>query len=66
MLEDVQLTLSSADSEILEDKVNVIKQSGSVLIREGLRLLLREEHRNNLKHFIGSYKLLAEIVKIGD
>ena len=37
-----------------------------MLIREGMRLVLRDDHRNNLKHFIGGFKLLAEIAKIGD
>ena len=31
-----------------------------------MRLVLRDDHKNNLKHFIGGFKLLAEIAKIGD
>ena len=66
LIEDVQTTLQCSESEVLKDKVTIIKQSGSVLLREGLRLLLREEHRNDIQSFINSYKLLAEVVKIGD
>ena len=60
------MTLDCDDSEALQDKVNIIKRSGSVLIREGMRLILRENHHNDLKNFINSHKILAEIVRIGD
>ena len=59
-------TLGSEDAEMLEDKVSIIKRSGSVLIREAMRIILRDDHRNEILEFINSYKLLSEIVKIGD
>ena len=60
------MTLGCVDSITLQDKVNIIKRSGSVLIREGMRLILRDNHQNDIKHFINSYKILASIVRIGD
>ena len=60
------MMLSCDDSEILECKVNIVKRLGSILIREGFRLILREEHKNDIYDFINRYTLLSEIKKIGD
>ena len=66
MVDDLYETLQCLVSDDLCDKINVLKQSGSVLIREGLRLILKDDYKNDFQNFIDSSKLLSEIVKIGD
>lgn len=50
----------------MEVKVNLMKHIGSVLIREGFRLILQEEHNNDIMNFINKYKNLCEIQAMGD
>ena len=59
-------TLECEHSEDLVVKVNMMKQIGSVLLREGFRLILREDHSNEIMEFINSFKLLQDIMRIGD
>ena len=66
MIEDVQEILQCEEPEYLAVKVSLIKQTGSVLIREGFRLILRDDHDSDIMSFIHRYKLLHQINKIGD
>ena len=43
-----------------------MKRTGSVLIREGFRLILKDDHDSDIMSFVNSYKLLIQINKIGD
>ena len=61
MKEDLINTLSTKTSEDLELQIKVIKRVGSVLLREGFRLLLQEEHKRDIKDFIISYTTLDTI-----
>ena len=59
MKEDLKVSLSSETAEELEINIKVIKRIGSVLLREGFRLLLSEEHRRDINSFINSYQVLV-------
>lgn len=58
--------MACKDPKALEVKINIIKRLGSVLIREGFRLILLEDFNNDLMAFIEHHKLLSEIRKIED
>lgn len=57
----MQETLQCEDLDHMAVKVNLMKHIGSVLVREGFRLILQEEHGNDIMNFINKYKNLCEI-----
>ena len=66
LIEDVQDALSCEKSIDMVVKINTISVTGSVLLREGFRMILREEHNNDLSSFINSFKVLRDIKQMGD
>ena len=48
-MEDVRELLNCDSSESLQVKLNLIARSGSVMIREGFRIILKEDHSNNIE-----------------
>ena len=61
MKEDLIVTLNSDSTKELEIHIQVIKRIGSVLLREGLRMVLIEEHKRDINSFINSYRVLISI-----
>ena len=61
MKEDLIVTLNSDSTKELEVHIQVIKRIGSVLLREGLRMVLIEEHKRDINSFINSYRVLISI-----
>ena len=61
MKEDLIVTLNSESAEDLEINIQVIKRIGSVLLREGFRMVLIEEHKRDINSFINSYRVFISV-----
>lgn len=64
-MEDLQEALRCKDSQTLRIKISNILHTGTVLLREGFRILLKEEHNNEIDRFVTDYPLLQDMKLLG-
>ena len=62
MKEDIMDVLNRETAEGMLLQIRIIKRIGSILLREGFRLLLWEEHKRDINDFINSYRVLISLV----
>ena len=62
MKEDIMDVLNRETAESMLLQIRCIKRIGSILLREGFRLLLWEDHKRDIIDFINSYRVLTTLV----